>query len=166
GSNTYKVVNDAHIPVLSVREEFDTPGFKTLLLPFIDAPHMREHVDYAIRLAKIYNATIDILGIDTEKNLAHFQKVRQEAEQIKSIAAKFGVNSSIDVYPASYVNDFIMTYGKKKKADLIVVMADINKMSFMHFFTGPVVQQFVNHSPIPVLSIPIHFNPKAISSVT
>ncbi len=160
GSNTYKVISESHIPVLSIREEFIVPGFKNILLPFIDAPHMREHVDYAIKLAKIYGATLNILGIDNERNPDHFRKVRREAEQIKGFADKANVKSTIDVFPSSYMNEFIMGYGEKKKVDLIVIMADINKVGVMQYLTGPVVQQIVNHSPIPVLSIPMHFNPK------
>jgi nucleotide-binding universal stress UspA family protein len=164
GSNTGKVVRESVCPVLSIREQFVTSGFKTILLPFIDKPHMREHVDYAIKLAKVYGATLDILGIDNEKDTEHFKKVRLEAEQINKLATKSGVKANHDVFPASYMNEFIMNYGKEKKADLIVIMADMNKLGLMQYFTGPVVQQIVNHSPIPVLSIPPTYNPHAVSN--
>jgi nucleotide-binding universal stress UspA family protein len=160
GSNTYKVVSESKCPVLSIKAEFTIRGFKNILLPFIDQPHMREHVDYAIKLAKIYGATLHILGIDTEKEEDHFKKVRVEAEQIKNMAEKAGILSTSDVFPASYVNEIIMNYGKNKKADLIVIMADLEKLNVLQYFTGPVVQQIVNHSAIPVLSIPLVYNPK------
>jgi nucleotide-binding universal stress UspA family protein len=162
GSNTYKVVKEAKCPVLSIKETFAIPGFKNILLPFIDQPHMREHVDYAIRLAKIYNATITVLGIDIEKNMDHFKKIRVEAKQIEKLATKSDVKCKSDVFPASYVNEVIMNYAKSKKADLIVLMADIDKFSLLPFLTGPVVQQIVNFSPIPVLSIPPTYNPKVM----
>lgn len=160
GSNTFKVVSEAKCPVFSVREEVAIPGFKTIVLPFMDRPHMREHVDYAIALAKIYNATLDVLGIDTEMNTSHFTKIKLEAEQIKRMADHAGIKCNVDVYPASYLNDFIMGYSKNKRADLLVVMADLNKLSVSQYFKGPVVQQIVNHSQIPVLSIPPTYNPK------
>ncbi len=160
GSNTYRVVEDAQCPVLSIKEGATVTGFANIFLPFMDKPHMREHVDYAIKLGKIYGATVHILGIDTDKEVDHFKKVRIEADQIAKMAEKAGVTFTSDVLPAHYGDDLLANYAKGKKADLIVIMADINKLGLMQFFTGPVVQQIVNHSVIPVLSIPTAFNPK------
>jgi nucleotide-binding universal stress UspA family protein len=160
GSNTYGVVADAKCPVISIKKEIKTPGFKNIFLPFIDKPHMREHVDYALKLAKIYGATVHILGLDTDKEVDHFKKVRVEADQIVKMAEKSGIKCTSDVFPAYYSDELLMKYGKEKKADLIVIMADINKIGLLQYFTGPVAQQIVNHSSIPVLSIPPVFNPK------
>jgi nucleotide-binding universal stress UspA family protein len=165
GSNTYKVVTDAKCPVLSVKQETKTPGFKNIFLPFIDKPHMREHVDYAIKLAKIYDATIHVLGLDTDKEVDHFKKVRVETDQIVKMAEKNGIKCTADVFPAYYSDDLLIKYGKEKKADLIVIMADINRIGLLQFLTGPIAQQIVNHSSIPVLSIPPVFNPKVASHV-
>ena len=162
GSNTYKVVRDAVCPVISVRKESGNPGFRNIFLPFVDKPHMREHVDYAISLAKIYDATLHILGIDTEKEESHLKKIKLEAAQIKKIAEKRGIHCTSEVFPVSYANDVIVNHAKDKKADLIVLMADLDKMNVMQYFTGPVVQQIVNHSAIPVLSIPLTYNPDAM----
>jgi nucleotide-binding universal stress UspA family protein len=160
GSNTFRVVSEATCPVLSIQKKKDAHGFKNILLPFRDKPHSREGVDYAIDLAKMYDSKIHILGINTDPGDMDMQKIVIEAEQIKKIADSCGVRNSVDVLTDGFVSQFILSYAKAKKSDLIVMMADLDKDAISEFIIGPVAQQMINHSPIPILSIQPTFNPK------
>lgn len=162
GSNTFRVVNEAHCPVLSFRKTVSNLGFKNILMPFRDHPHSREKVDYAIRMAEIYRAKITVLGIDTDDDSAQFKKLVLEAEQIKNIIEKNGLECSIKVKSSPYLVDKVLKYANKKGVDLIVIMADIDRMRISELFMGPFAQQMVNHSPVPVLSIRPTFNPNTI----
>lgn len=162
GSNTFKVVSEAKCPVLSIQKHTKTAGFKNILLPFRDKPHSREKVDYAIGMAKIYGATLHVLGVSYDPASAGVKKMPLEAQQIKRIAEKQGVKCTEEVVHGNYVAKFIFNHAKKVKADLIVMMADLDKMRISQYIVGPVVQQIVNHSKIPVLSIHPIINPNAI----
>jgi len=162
GSNTFRVIRDARCPVLSVQRAIKNPGFKNILLPFRDRPHAREKVDYAVDLAKMYGAKLHILAVDTEFTKAHRKKVALQANQIQEIAEHKGVKSSIKVIEHVYLEETILKYAQKVNADLIVVMARLDREEITEYFTGPVSQQLVNHSPIAVLSIHPSYNPDTI----
>ena len=162
GSNTYRVVSEAKCPVLSIHQHSIKPGFKKILLPFRDKPHSREKVDYAIRIAEIFKATIHVVGVDVDDSGTQFQKLTLEAEQIKKIIEKHDINCKTKVIVGQYLSGEVMNYAKGIKADLIVVMADLDRMSISEFILGPFVQQIINHSPIPVLSIRPRFNPNTV----
>jgi nucleotide-binding universal stress UspA family protein len=162
GSNTFRIVNEAECPVLSFRKDVTQLGFKNILIPFRDHPHSREKVDYAIRMAEIYGAKITVLGVDTDDDSAQFKKIVLEAEQIKSIVEKHGLECSVKVKSSPYLIDKVLKYAQKKNADLIVIMADIDRMRISELFMGPFGQQMVNHSPIPILSIRPTFNPDTV----
>lgn len=162
GSNAYRVVSESKCPVLSVQKHTKNSGFKNILLPFRDKPHSRENVDYAIGIAKIYGATLHILGVSYDPVSAGVKKIPLEAQQIKNIAEKQGVTCTVEVVKGNYVSKFIFDHAKKKKADLIVIMSDLDRMSISEYIIGPVVQQLVNHSIIPILSIRPIINPSLI----
>src|SRR5207249_2642011 len=86
GSNTFRVVHDAHCPVLSIQKHTKSVGFENILIPFRDKPHSREKVNYAIQLAKMYGAVLNVYGVNTENEDAYLRKLELEAEQIKRIA--------------------------------------------------------------------------------
>ena len=153
GGNTFKVVSKAICPVLSTHNNFPKEGFNNILLPFRDKPHSRESVEYAIEIAAIYGATIHVLGISYDKSEEGIKKIQLEGEQIKHILDERSVKNTLEVVAGSYVTKLIIAYAKKKEADLLIVMADIDKMSISEFVVGPVVQQLITHSSIPVLSI-------------
>lgn len=157
GSNTYHVVKDATCPVLSIQNN-SLPGFRNILLPFTDKPHLRESVDYAREIAKIYNSKIHILGIDTADTKEHLYKIQKEGDQIKKIIEKSDVRCSLEIISSSFVAEVLLEQAKKKEADLVAIVTDLDRTSFSQYFAGPVVKQLVNHSAIPILSVPENFN--------
>lgn len=162
GSNTFRVVNEAKCPVLSVQKNASVMGFKNILMPFRDKPHSREKVDYAIKMAEIFGAKIHVLGIDTDEDKDQVKKITLEAEQIKRIIEKHGLICSVKVKSTAYLAEKVLKYAAKKNIDMIVIMSDLDKMRISEFVMGPFAQQMVNHSPIPVLSIRPSFNPDLI----
>lgn len=101
-------------------------------------------------MAKLCNATLYILGLatDLEKHRIQF-----EAERIRKEAEKQGIKTVVDIIKSKYSSAAILNYAKEKKADLIVAMADLDKVAISEYIAGPVIQHVVNHSSIPILSI-------------
>jgi nucleotide-binding universal stress UspA family protein len=162
GSNASRVVSEALCPVLTIQEHTKDPGFKNILLPFRDKPHSREKVDYAIKMAKLYGSVIHVLGVDTEESETDFNKIVLEAEQIKKIIEKQELECEVKVISGSYLSDLILKYAKSNEIDLIVAMSDMDRVNISEYIMGPVIQQIINHSPIPVLSVRPSFNPNTI----
>jgi nucleotide-binding universal stress UspA family protein len=163
GSNAVRVISEAHCPVLSVQEHIKKSEFKNILLPFRAKAHSREKIDYAIKIAKQYGSTIHVLGIDTEENTFYYNLILLEAQQIKKIIEKQNLACKVEVISSGYLSKLILNYAQKKKADLIVVMSDMDKANISEYVMGPVAQQIINHSHIPVLSIRPAFNPNTIA---
>jgi nucleotide-binding universal stress UspA family protein len=162
GSNTYRIVSEATCPVLSVRHHSQTPGFKHILLPFTDQPHSREKVNYALKLAEMYNSTLYILGIDMEESPEHLHKIELEAKQLEQIAKKYGITCEVTVESSGMVAENILKHAKQVNADLILVMSGIDRMSISEWVMGPFTKQIINHSNIPILSIQPAFNSNTV----
>ncbi|MCC7233529.1 MAG: universal stress protein [Bacteroidia bacterium] len=162
GSNTYRVVNDSIIPVMSVQHHNKAAAFKNILLPFSDRPHSREKIKLAIQFAGIFNSTLHILGIDDEMTKSHSRKIALEADQLKGFVSKHDINSVIKVISEPYHVNTVLSYAKKIKADLILTMGDTARQDFTEYFTGSFSQQLVNHSPVPVLSVHSKWDPNAV----
>ncbi len=162
GSNTFKVIRDSECPVLSVQYKNKEPQFKNILIPFRDKPHSREKVSYAIDLSILFSSQLHVLGVDTEFDDAHKKKIELEAEQIKMLAEKNNVTCSTEIISSVYVGDVVLKHAQSINADLIISMADMDKMDISEYFTGPFAQQITNHSSIPVLSIRPKYNPETI----
>ncbi len=158
GSNTYRVVKEAECPVLSVQPQTSNIGFRKILMPFNDQPHSREKVNYAIKIASLYDATLYVLGINFENDEEDYERILLEARQIKSIAEKNGVECIINVVSESYQADPIIKHAMEINADLIVEMTGMERLSVADYFEEPLAEQMVNHSPIPVLSVKPSFN--------
>ncbi len=162
GSNTFSVVRDSPCPVLSVQGKSKAGGFKNILVPFSDKPHSREKVIYAIKMAEVYGAILNVLGIDEEATKSHERKISREAMQIKEIVENHGLKCNVKVISAAYNANIVINHATKTNADLIVTMGNLDKQNVIEYFTGSFSQQIINHSPVPVLSIHSKFNPKAV----
>jgi len=162
GSNTFRVVHDAGCPVLSISKASKKPGFSNILVPFRDKPHSREKVDYAISLAGKYGAAIHVLAVDSQDSKTTRRKLQLEADQILGFIQKAGLKGSMKIITALYHADIVLTYAKKKKCDLVISMADMDRIDISEYLKGPYAQQIVNHSTIPVLSIRPTFNTDTI----
>lgn len=160
GSNTFRVVSEATCPVLSVQKRTTKEGFREILLPFCDKPHSRESVDYAIKMAELYHAKLHILGICYDTTPAARKKIEIEAKQIEKAANHAHVKNKVEIIKGNYFAKLIFDHAIKCKADLIVITSDLDRLSISDVIIGPVAQQIVNHSYIPVLSIHPTYNPK------
>ena len=158
GSNAFKVIKESICPVLTVQRKGASPAFKKILLPFTAKPHSREKVNYAIDMALLYGATLHVLGVDNIFTKTGKRKIELEAAQIKEIALAKGALCKTKVISDAYVADVILKHAMKMDVDLITIMANLDKANFLEYFSGPVSQQIVNHSSIPVLSIHPKFN--------
>ena len=165
GSNAYKVVNHAECPVLTVREKPSKQGIENIVLPIRLEFSSRQKVDYAIDIARLFNATIFITGYTEDKNKSQQYKVEQYVAQVGNYLDKFKIKYKSTCIFADNFTKEILDYAKKNKADLIVIMKK-HDFSLDQVLKGVYSEQFVNHSLIPILSIPVYTNPDMITEGT
>ncbi|MGZ3898749.1 MAG: universal stress protein [Bacteroidia bacterium] len=162
GSNAYKVVHNATCPVITVQKKTKN-GFKNIILPIRLGLHSRQKVDYVVELAKIFNSTIHIAGFTYDKNKDSRDKVKQYVKQVEKYLTDLKLNyTSTTIFENNFTKE-ILAYAKTKDADLIAILNE-NDFSLDQLVTGPYAKQFVNHSDIPVLSIPVRQNDELVYS--
>ncbi|MFN4971807.1 MAG: universal stress protein [Bacteroidota bacterium] len=153
GSNAYKVVNSAHSPVLTMREDSRISDFKNIILPIDTSFESRQKVPVAISIAKHFNSTVHILGVSSGDDKDAEYKVKAFTRQVIHSLDDAHVPHTFNMQLGGNLTDITINYAKQKNADLIIIMTE-QELQLGSFFLGKFAQQMVNHSPVPVLSIP------------
>ncbi len=165
GSNAYKVVNHAECPVLTIQQKPDNQSYKNIILPIRLEITSRQKVDYAIEMARLFDATIFIVGYTDDKNESQQFKVKQYVEQVEKYLTKCNVkHTSTSIFANNFTKE-ILDYAKKNNADLIVVMKK-HDFSLTQLVKGVYSEESGNHSVIPILSIPVFSNPDMVTHGT
>ena len=151
GSNAYKVVTSATMPVLTVQEHADKMGFENIILPVDSTPHTRDKVSQAVKLAETFGSTIHIAGLvrkEEEEDMPQFNiKIKQIQEHLDHHKVKY----TTAMLHGSNIAELTLDFANKVNGDLTVIMTD--QENYTGFFVGPYAQRIVNHSKIPVLSV-------------
>lgn len=150
GSNTYKVVTQSFCPVLSVQKHAEKVGFKNIVLPIDDSLHSRQKVNHAVTIAKAFGATIHIVGLHESGGDKKFEL---KIEQIEDYIKKSGLQCTRKVFKDTNQAKISQEYAKAINADLLIIMTDQDE-NITGRLLGSYAQQIVNHSAIPVISIP------------
>lgn len=154
GSNAFRIVSEAACPVLSVQDLEQSVGFSNLVVPIDNSFHSREKLGISVRMAKIYNAKINICGLrshdhnDEDINA----KFRMKMKQVEDFLIEKEVDFELTTLFCSNIAKATMDYAAEVNGDLIIIMNE-QEINTTGFFMGPYAQQVVNHSKIPVLSI-------------
>ncbi|MCW3077882.1 MAG: universal stress protein UspE [Bacteroidetes bacterium] len=153
GSNAYKVVHNSSCPVITIQKKIKN-GFKNIILPIRLGLHSRQKVDYVVELAKIFGSTIHITGFTSDRSKESKDKVKQYVKQVEKYLADQKLQyTSTTIFENNFTKE-ILAHAHGLQADLIAIMND-NDFSLDQLVTGPYAKQFVNHSDIPVLSVPV-----------
>ena len=156
GSNAYSVVKQAACPVLTIRKKI-SPGFKKNLLPIRLERSSRQKVDYAIAIARLFNATLLVTGFTAEKNKASRFKVKQYVAQVERYLTEQHISyTSQCIFEPNFIKEMLVS-ARLSKADLVVIMSD-HDFSLDQLLKGPYAEQFVNHATVPMLSVPVSYN--------
>lgn len=153
GSNAYKVANSAPCPVLTMRENAQVNDFKTIILPIDTSFESRQKVPAAVNVAKQFGSTIHVLGVSSGDDKEAEYKVKAFTRQVMHTLEDEKIPCTLDMQLGGNLTDITINYAKEKNADLIVIMTE-QELQIGSFFLGKFAQQMVNHSHVPVLSIP------------
>jgi nucleotide-binding universal stress UspA family protein len=153
GSNAYKVVNSATCPVLTMREDASVNDFKTIVMPIDTSFESRQKVPHAIQVAKHFGSTLHVLGVSSDDDKDAEYKIKAYMRQVLHSLDEEKIPYVQEMCLGGNITDKTILYADEQKADLIIIMTE-QELQIGSFFLGKFAQQMVNHSHIPVLSIP------------
>lgn len=156
GSNTERVVRNANIPVLVVKNNvadvnFDVVAFacdfsEETIEPYLKAVKMFDKIDSKLYLVHV-NLPNDrfMSSLDIEKKAVNFfTKAEHNLDKMKDVH-----------YVSDYnVEEGVLNCANKIGADLIIVPTHGRK-GLAHFFEGSIGEDVANHSTLPVMTFKI-----------
>jgi nucleotide-binding universal stress UspA family protein len=158
GSNASKVVMQANCPVITIQKKLSAKGFRKIVLPIRAEANSRQKVDYVVELAKLYSASVHITGYAKEGKKQDLTVVKQYVKQVEKYLTSLDITHDTTIIIGENFIKEILIHSKKNKADLIAVMNE-NDFNLDQLIRGPYAKQFVNHSTIPILSVPVYSDP-------
>jgi nucleotide-binding universal stress UspA family protein len=158
GSNSYRVLNNSRIPVMTVRHEISDLKYKNILLPIDSSDHSRQKVNSAIKIAEKLGARLHILGLLGEYEDNYEYKLKVILPQIEKLASKEHVLCTTHIDRDSNLVDKTLEYADKVNADLIVIMSD--QRAGIARILGTYAHQLINNARVPILSFPPEVHPE------
>ena len=156
GSNTERVVRNADIPVLVVKNDISNIDFGTVVFatdfdeenirPYLNATKMFDKLGTKLMLLYVNLPNENFKSsVEIEKRIADFLRAADgNLDRINDVA-----------YQADYsVEQGIVNYSNKVGADLIAIPTHGRK-GVSHFFAGSIGEDIANHSPLPVITFKI-----------
>ena len=153
GSNAFRIVSESEIPVITVQKRIQGKGFKRIVLPIRGEINSRQKVNLVASLAKTFMSTVLITGYVKNNHPNEKRKVKVYMKQVEDFLKAETIRSESTFISDPNFTKAIIKHATNKKADLIAIMKN-HDFGFDQLLSGPYAQQFVNHSKIPVLSVP------------
>ena len=151
GSTAVRIVQEAPVPVLTIRKGFDFhKPLERIVVPIRVNINSRQKVSPAAAMAKLFGSEVHILGLydDAEQQSELQIYLKQTAELLDHE----GVPHVTEVREYSNYSDAVLDYSESIKADLIVINTEQDRI-ISQLFLGTNAQQIVHNSQLPVLCI-------------
>ncbi len=152
GSNAERVVRNANVPVLIIKEELQ--GFK--VDRFVFASDFKEDSLPAFHkardFAKMLSAELELVYINVPGD--DFLSNKDAYQRINLFLTKANAGLQVEIYNDYSVERGILNYSESVSADLIGIPTHGRK-GLSHFFMGSIGEDIANHSKIPVVTFKI-----------
>lgn len=154
GSNTEKVIRSAKCPVLAVPETApDVADFNKVILSSTLLPDQDTVFRLLGTLQQSYPFEVQILYMNNPAGFDSNEEINAKAQEF---AQKAGLNNVTVNISSNTFNEegSILEFSKTENAQLIV-MGTHQRKGLSHLLFGSLTEDTVNHSSIPVLSVPL-----------
>ena len=156
GSNTERVVRNADIPVLVVKNELKNLNLETVIFATdFDEESVRPYLN-ASKMFDLLGAKLKLLYVNLPNE--HFRSTDEINKRISEflLTADGNLDRTADVaYHADYsVEKGVINYANVVGADLIAIPTHGRK-GIAHFFAGSIGEDIANHSSLPVMTFMI-----------
>jgi len=156
GSNTERVVRNADIPVLVVKDDIANVDFGTVVFATdFNEENVRPYLN-ASKMFDVLGTKLTLLYVNLPNE--HFKSSVEIEKRIAEflLTADGNLDRINDVaYQADYsVEQGVINYSNKVGADLIAIPTHGRK-GISHFFTGSIGEDIANHASLPVITFKI-----------
>lgn len=153
GSNTEKVIRTAPCPVLAVPEHSGDFDPKTVVLASTLTEEQALVFSYLALWQKMWPFKVKVLYLNNPRSFGS----KKEIDAMASALAERAGLKKVDTY--ININTFneeatILEFAQQENADMIV-MSTHQRRGVSHLLFGSLTEDAANHSPIPVLSVPL-----------
>lgn len=148
-----RIAEESNIPVVTIKDGAHiNTNIKHILAPIDSSLESRQKLPFTVRLAKVFNAQIDLVGMCHANTETVVQKVEAYLAQAYKYVQEYNIPVSKEVICSEEVVDSIITYTENKPIDLMVSMTE--QISYAsNLWKGSFAEQFINKSHIPVVNI-------------
>ena len=151
GSTAVRIVQEAPVPVLTIREGFNFhKALEKIVVPIRVNVNSRQKVPPAASMAKMFGSEVHILGLIDSPDQA--PQLRAYMVQTAEFLGNEGVKFVSTVKKYSNYSDAVLSYAESIKADLVVINTEQDRI-ISQLFLGTNAQQIVHNSQFPVLCI-------------
>jgi len=157
GSNAYRLVTKAPMPVMTIKNLVNKKGYQNILLPIDLSDHSRQKVNYALSMAKAFNAKITILGLYDENEKGDKFKLEIVVNQIAKLCEKQKITFEQYIDKTHHRVSKTNSFAKKHKNDLVITMTD-QKIEGFRGILSSYDHELIHTSKIPVISIEPEIN--------
>lgn len=152
GSEAYRVVKHATCPVLTVPGNWEKTDFEKILFPIRLVPDALDKYFFTRPIIEKNNSELILLGLTEKENPGKLPEIALLMDQIKYQLHIDNVVFQSLLSPCENFASKVIELSNENDTDLIILSSNLD-YDFKAFFVGPFVQQIVNHSKRPVLSI-------------
>lgn len=152
GSEAYRIVKNAPCPVLTIPGNWKNNDFKKVLFPIRLIPGATEKYFYARPILEKNNSELFILGLSDMKDISDTKDLMSIVEILKNQLNNDHIKFQTSYCPGDNYPEEVIRAAREMEIDLIILTANIDP-DWKTFIIGPFVQQVLNHSQVPVLSI-------------
>ncbi len=154
GNNAYRTVMHAKCPVLTIQHYVNISKALTDMVLVIDATHSTLHkLSFAIRIAKLFTAKIQILGLYTSSHLEIQKQVNANVNAAEKYIREANVRYSTTIRESFNIVSTTIRFTQETDANLIVIMSEQEDFSS---WLGAGAREMINQSKVPVLCIHPH----------
>lgn len=154
GSNAYKVLKDAHCPVMTIPESGYRRSFKKILFPVRAVPGAWDKYEFARTFIKQNEAEVYLLACATDLSNTEINELQRVIEILKIELEEDKIKYALDWTVHRPIAEGVLEKAKRINADLLIISDTLDK-KIHEFFIGPYSQRIINHSTLPVLSVKI-----------
>lgn len=153
GSTAVRIVQESPCPVLTIREGFNFhKALERIVVPIRTNVSSRQKVPPAVSMARMFGATVHILGLSDSSSAEQNNLLRSYMRQTAEYCEKEGVESITIERSYKTYSDTLLDYAEEINADLLVINTEQDRI-ISQLFLGTNAQQIVHKSQFPVLCI-------------
>src|ERR1035437_7402838 len=153
GSNAERVIRNAEIPVLSVKNKMKNSKISTIIFATDFSKETGLVLPAISKISEIFKARLILMKIVT---MVDFQSTHETEKQMEAFHKKNkAYKYSTEIYYAYSREEGIRNFSENAKAD-IIALGTHGRHGLAHFFKGSIAEEVVNHALLPVLTLNFH----------